>query len=45
MPTHANFSIDDYTKDGGTGVVWLLCSFYHEPLHSLIVKQSSYFDI
>ena len=33
------FSIDDYAKDGGPGVVRLLCSFYHEPLHSLIVKE------
>ena len=25
-------SMDDYAKDGGSGEVWLLCSFYHEPL-------------
>ena len=28
--------IDDYAKDGGSGV---LCSFYREPLCSLIVKE------
>ena len=32
-------TIDDYAKDGGPGVVRLLCSFYHEPLRSLIVKE------
>ena len=31
--------IDDYAKDDGPGVVSLLCSFYHEPLRSLIVKE------
>ena len=31
--------IDDYEKDGGPGVPRLLCSFYHEPLRSLIVKE------
>ena len=31
--------MDDYAKDGGLGEVWLLCSFYHEPLRSLIVKE------
>ena len=31
--------IDDYAKDGGPGEVWLLCSFYHDPLRSLIVKE------
>ena len=31
--------VDDYAKDGGPGVVWLLCSFYHEPLQALIVKE------
>ena len=30
------FSIDDYAKDGR-----LLCSFYHEPVQSLIVKKTS----
>ena len=29
----------DYAKDGGPGVVWLMCSFYHEPLRFLIVKE------
>ena len=33
------FSMDDYAKDGGPGVVWPLCSFYREPLRSLIVKE------
>ena len=28
--------IDDYTKDGGPGEVWLLCSFYHESLRTWI---------
>ena len=31
--------IDDYAKDSGPGVVRLLCSFYREPLRSLIVKE------
>ena len=31
--------IDDYAKDGGTEVVRLLCSFCHEPLRSLVVKE------
>ena len=31
--------MDDYAKDGGPGEVWLLCSFYHESLRSLIVKE------
>ena len=35
-PTH---SIDDYAKDGGPEEFRLLCSFYHDPLHSLIVKE------
>ena len=25
-------TIDDYAKDGGPGKVWLICSFYHDPL-------------
>ena len=29
--TLAVSSIDDYTKDGGPGAVWRLCSFYHDP--------------
>ena len=33
------FAIDDYAKDGRPEVVWLLCSFYREPLRSLIVKE------
>ena len=30
--------LDNYAEDGGPGVAWLLCSFYHKPLCSLIVK-------
>ena len=26
--------IDNYAKDGRPGEVWLLCSFYHEPLRT-----------
>ena len=33
------FGIDNYAKDGGPSVVLLLCSFYHELLHTLIVKE------
>ena len=29
-------AIDDYTKDGGPGEVWLLYSFYHESLRTWI---------
>ena len=25
-------AIDDYSKDGGSGEVWLLCSCHHDPL-------------
>ena len=41
---NSSFLIDDYSKDGGSGV---LCSFYHEPLRSLIdlLKKFSYFAI
>ena len=28
--------IDGDAKDGGAGEVWLLCSFYHESLHTWI---------
>ena len=31
--------LDDYAKDGGPGEVWLLRSFYHDPLNFLIVKE------
>ena len=34
-----SLSIDDYATDGEPGVVSLLCSFYREPLRSLIVKE------
>ena len=36
---HNMIPIDNYAKDGGPGVVWLLCSFYHEHLRSLILKE------
>ena len=32
-------AIDNYAEVGGQGVFWHLCSFYHEPLHSLTVKE------
>ena len=38
MPDSLVFEIDDYAKDGRTGVVFLLCNFDHEPLRSLIVE-------
>ena len=38
-------AVDDYAKDGGLRVVWLVCSFYREPLRSLIVKEVNYFAI
>ena len=31
-------SIDDYAKDGGPEEVYLLCSFYHEPLSTLEIN-------
>ena len=40
-----NLIIDDYTKDGGTGEVRLLCSFYHEPLHNRIKTNINKFGI
>ena len=30
-----NHPIDEYAKDSGPGEVCLLCSFCHEPLHTL----------
>ena len=36
---------DDYIKDGGTGKVWLLCSFYHELLCNLIKTDVTKFAI
>ena len=27
-------SIDDYTKDGGPGEIWILRSFHSEPLYT-----------
>ena len=35
-----NSVIDNYAKDGGPGVVWLLCSFYREPLRFSLVKEA-----
>ena len=28
------FCKDDYAKDGGPEEIRLVCSFYHEPLHT-----------
>ena len=36
---------DDYTKDGGPGEVRLLCTFYHEPLCTLIETKANVFAI
>ena len=38
-------TIDDYAKDGGQGEVWLLCSFYHEPLRTGIETYVTKFAI
>ena len=38
-------SVDDNAKDGGPGEVWLLCSFYHEPLRSWIKTNVNKFAI
>ena len=38
-------SIDNYAKDGRPGEAWLLCSFYHEPLHTLIEGNANKFAI
>ena len=38
-PASCKILIDDYAKDDGPGVVWLLRGFYHEPLRSLTVKE------
>ena len=37
--------IDDYAKDGRQGEVWLLCSFYHEPLQTWIETNVNEFAI
>ena len=37
--------IDDYAKDGGSGEVWLLCRFNHEPLHTWIKANVNKFSI
>ena len=36
---------DDYAKDGGPGEVWLLCSFYREPLRTWIKTNVNKFAI
>ena len=36
---------DDYAKDGGPVEVWLLCSFYQEPLHTSIKTNVNKFAI
>ena len=40
-----NTVIDHYAKDGGLGEVWILCSFYHEPLRTLIKTNVNKFVI
>ena len=37
--------IDDYAKDGELGEVWILCSFYHEPLRTWIKTNVNKFAI
>ena len=37
--------MDNYFKDGGPEVIWLLCSFYHEPLRTLIKIDVNKFAI
>ena len=37
--------MDDYAKDGVSGEVWLLCSFYHEPLRTWIETNINKFAI
>ena len=36
---------DNYAKDGGPGEVWLLCSFYHDPLSNWIKANVNKFAI
>ena len=36
-------TIDDYAKDGGSGEVWLLCSFYHDSLRAHIIRKVNNF--
>ena len=35
-------TIDDNAKDGGPEVIWQLCSFYQDPLQSLLLCLVSY---
>ena len=37
--------MEDYAKDGGPGKIQLLCSFYHEPLHTWIETNVNKFAI
>ena len=37
--------MDDYVKDGGLEAVRLLCSFYHDSLHALIIRNVNNFDL
>ena len=37
--------IDDYAKDGGSGEVWLLCNFDHDPLCTWIKTNVNKFAI
>ena len=37
--------MNDYAKVGGPGVVWLLCSFYHEPLRTRIETDVNTYTI
>ena len=43
--TKRTAKIDDYAKDGGPAEVWLLCSFYHEPLRTCIKTNVNKFAI
>ena len=44
-PTSIFLLIDDHAEDGGPGEVWVLCSFYHEPLCSWIKINVNKFAI
>ena len=41
----AVWSVDDYAKDDGPEAVWLLCSFYNEPLRTWIKTNVNKFAI
>ena len=38
-------AIDDYAEDGGPREVWILCSFYHEPLRTWLKTNINKFAI